>query len=162
MCSPRTLRSKISSTSLNSWKPTRVPSMASVSKSSWEASSSRRLRRPFSVSTGALLHRYAPIGEDFCKCFPSLGFVTGGGAGYDNIDTAAFSEEGVYYCNTPQAVAEPTADSTSILILSTLRNVISYDRNARKGKWREGLALGTNPRDAKWVLFALQNTHWSD
>lgn len=100
------------------------------------------------VSSGGLLHRIKPIGQEFCKCFPQLRFLTGGGAGFDNINTAALSESGVYYCNTPQAVAEPTADAASIMILSTLRNIISYDRNTRKGKWKEGLALGTNPRDA--------------
>lgn len=98
------------------------------------------------VSSGGLLHRIKPIGKEFCQCFPNLRFLTGGGAGYDNIDTGALSESGVYYCNTPQAVAEPTADAASIMILSTLRNIISYDRNTRKGKWKEGLALGTNPR----------------
>lgn len=100
------------------------------------------------VSTGGLLHKYAPIGSEFCKCFPHLRFLTGGGAGYNNIDVEALSKNGVYYCNTPQAVAEPTADCASTMILSVLRNFISYDRNVRKGKWKEGLALGTNPRDA--------------
>ncbi|KAK9896785.1 D-3-phosphoglycerate dehydrogenase [Cystobasidium minutum MCA 4210] len=100
------------------------------------------------VSTGGLLHKYAPIGQEFVDCFPQLRFLTGGGAGYNNIDTEALSKNGVYYCNTPQAVAEPTADCASTMILCVLRNFISYDRNTRKGKWKEGLAQGTNPRDA--------------
>lgn len=96
-----------------------------------------------------MLHKYKPIGKDFCQCFPHLGFLTGGGAGFDNINTAALSEAGVYYCNTPQPVAEPTADAASIMILSSLRNVITYDRQTRRGNFRQGLELGTNPRDAK-------------
>lgn len=97
---------------------------------------------------GALLHRYTPVGEEFCNCFPHLAFLTSGGAGYDNIDTKVMSEHGVYYCNTPEAVAVPTADAASTMILMALRNFISYDRNVRKGKWKEGTSLGTNPRDA--------------
>jgi glyoxylate reductase len=100
------------------------------------------------VSLGGLLHKYKPISTDFVKCFPTLHFLTGGGAGFDNIDTKALSEHGTYYCNTPQAVAIPTADTASIMILSALKNIISYDRATRRGKWTEGTIPGTNPKDA--------------
>ena len=70
------------------------------------------------------------------------------GAGFDNIDTKALSSAGVYYCNTPESVSIPTADSASVLILTTLKSTIQGDRNVRRGKWSEGVPKGMNPKGA--------------
>lgn len=108
-----------------------------------------------SVSLQGFLHRYKPIDAQFCDALPSVRFVTGGGAGYDNIDTGALSSRGVYYCNTPQAVATPTADSASVLILAVLKNVIYADRNVRKGRWGTDVPFGLNPKGATLGIWGM-------
>jgi glyoxylate reductase len=66
--------------------------------------------------------------------------VTSFGAGYDSINVDDCTRHGVFVCNTPEAVCEPTAEFTIGMILDTLRTITWRDRQLR-----------TNP-DYDWGL----------
>jgi lactate dehydrogenase-like 2-hydroxyacid dehydrogenase len=72
--------------------------------------------------------------ECFCKV----------GAGYDAVDLEYFNSRGTWIANAPNAVTVPTAEWTVSLILATVKGVGVADRNARRGKWREGMGLQSN------------------
>jgi len=107
------------------------------------------------ISLQGFLHKYKPIDGEFLDALPSVRFLTGAGAGFDNIDTQALSSRGVYYCNTPDAVSTPTADSASILILAVLKNIIFADRNVRKGRWGTDVPFGMNPKGATLGIWGM-------
>jgi len=61
------------------------------------------------------------------------------------------TEEGIWFCNTRNAVAEPTADMAIILTLATVRDTSRSETGLKEGKWRgdhvpskdpSGLTLG--------------------
>lgn len=70
---------------------------------------------------------------------PKLEMVTSGGAGFDHINLADLNACGTKYCNTPGAVAGPTAELTATFILSLLRQTHKADMVVRNGNWgRDG------------------------
>jgi glyoxylate reductase len=60
--------------------------------------------------------------------------------GYDNIDVAAASEQGVTVTNTPDVLTEATAELTWALILAATRRIAEGERLVRRGAWK-GWAL---------------------
>lgn len=91
------------------------------------------------LAFGFTLHAIRPINSEVLKpIISSLRMVTGGGAGFDHVDADNLSKSGVYYANTPKAVARPTANLASILILATIRQVIGGDNIVRTTKWYPG------------------------
>ena len=55
------------------------------------------------------------------------------------------TNEGIYFCNTVDAVAEATADMAMFLTLATLRNTSAAEKSAKSGKWRNGLVPVRDP-----------------
>lgn len=55
--------------------------------------------------------------------------------GYNNIDIAAATANGVIVTNTPDVLTDATADLTWALILATARRVVEGDRLVRSGRW---------------------------
>lgn len=76
---------------------------------------------------------------------PSCKIVTSASAGYNEFDVDWMSRQGMYFCNTVDAVAEATADMAIFLILAALRNTSLAEKNARAGKWRGGCVPATDP-----------------
>lgn len=67
--------------------------------------------------------------------------------GYDNIDTAAATRNGIAVTNTPGVLTETTADLAFALLLSVARRIPEADRFVRNGKftgWLPGLMLGAD------------------
>lgn len=52
---------------------------------------------------------------------------------------------GIYFCNTIDAVSEPTADMAIFLILATVRNTTLAEKQARGGQWKTGLTPSQDP-----------------
>ncbi|QRW15111.1 D-isomer specific 2-hydroxyacid dehydrogenase, NAD binding domain [Ceratobasidium sp. AG-Ba] len=77
----------------------------------------------------------------------TLKLVVTSSAGYDHIDVDYLSQKGAYLANSPAAVAEPTAMTTLMLILQTVRNTTHAEMTLRRGKWRAGLELTDDIRD---------------
>jgi D-3-phosphoglycerate dehydrogenase / 2-oxoglutarate reductase len=59
------------------------------------------------------------------------------GTGIDSIDKEACKTRGILVCNTPGAFTDPVADTVMGYILSFARNIISIDRDMKKGNWRK-------------------------
>ena len=94
----------------------------------------------------AILVVGTPIDEEifqtakpYCKIFAAHG------VGYDNIDVAGATKQGVWVSNTPDVVTGPTADHAWTLLLSTARRVVECDRFVRSGKkgWGPTNMIGT-------------------
>ncbi|PWV74813.1 glyoxylate reductase [Prauserella marina] len=67
--------------------------------------------------------------------------------GFDNVDVAAATANGVLVCNTPGVLTEATADLAMLLILATARRCVEADEFTRSGRfegWRPELLLGAD------------------
>jgi len=67
--------------------------------------------------------------------------------GYNNIDVAAATANGIMVGNTPGVLTDATADIAMLLILGTARRVVEADRLVREGRfhgWEPELMLGTD------------------
>lgn len=70
------------------------------------------------------------------------------GVGYDNVDLAACTEQGIAVYITPGGVVRPVAESIVLLVLALSHNLVRKDRLVRQGRWAESTArLGREPRD---------------
>ncbi|KAJ7104580.1 D-isomer specific 2-hydroxyacid dehydrogenase [Mycena crocata] len=72
----------------------------------------------------------SPLAKKGCR------FFSGGGAGYDDVDTEWMASAGAYYCNTPTAITISTANGALMLILAATRAISQGDIYTRTGKWR--------------------------
>lgn len=57
------------------------------------------------------------------------------GVGYDAIDTAAATEQGIVVCNTPGVLDEAVADFTFTMLLGIARRLHVGHDNLRRGVW---------------------------
>lgn len=67
--------------------------------------------------------------------------------GFDNVDVAAATANGILVCNTPGVLTEATADLAMLLILATARRCVEADEFVRSGRfegWRPELLLGAD------------------
>jgi D-3-phosphoglycerate dehydrogenase / 2-oxoglutarate reductase len=64
-----------------------------------------------------------------CRCLVRLGI------GYDNVDVAAASEQGMLVCNVPNYCVEDVAEHALALLLASVRRVARQDRWIREGRW---------------------------
>ena len=55
------------------------------------------------------------------------------------------TKSGIWFCNTIDAVSEASADMTIFLILATVRNTTLAEKQARQGKWKQGLTPSQDP-----------------
>jgi glyoxylate reductase len=58
--------------------------------------------------------------------------------GYDHVDIKEAEKRKIIVTNTPNVLANTTADLTFSLILSVARNIVNADRHVRKGNWKFG------------------------
>ncbi len=70
---------------------------------------------------------------------PKLQMVVRAGAGYDTIDVAHCSKQGIYVTNCPGKNATAVAELTLALILSIDRRIAEGVQLLKEGKWNKGL-----------------------
>lgn len=58
--------------------------------------------------------------------------------GYDHVDIKEAEKRKIIVTNTPNVLANTTADLTFSLILSAARNIVDADNHVRKGNWKFG------------------------
>jgi phosphoglycerate dehydrogenase-like enzyme len=76
-----------------------------------------------------------------------LAVVARWGVGYDRIDTAAFTQNGIALAITPNAVRTPVAEAIFTLMLAVAKNLRTQDNVVRAGQWRAALPrMGVNLR----------------
>ena len=70
------------------------------------------------------------------------------GVGYDNVDLAACTEQGIAVYITPGGVVRPVAESIVLLVLALSHRLLHKDRMLRQRRWAESTQrLGREPRD---------------
>ncbi|ANB11147.1 Gor1p [Sugiyamaella lignohabitans] len=88
------------------------------------------------------------IDEEIVSHFPpSLKYICHNGAGYDLVQVEYLTKRGIQLSNTPDAVANATADTAVYLILSALRNFSRLSEELRKGNWLGTVPLAREPKD---------------
>lgn len=91
---------------------------------------------------------YEPFDEDLLGALaPDCKIIASASAGFNEFDVNWMASEGIWFCNTVNAVAEATADMAMFLTLAILRNTSVAERSARTGTWRraEGLVPARDP-----------------
>ncbi len=81
-----------------------------------------------------LLPREVMLQLPQCRCIVRLGI------GYDNVDVATATEQGILVCNTPTYCIDDVADHTLALLLAGARHLARQDRAIRAGHWERTLA----------------------
>lgn len=85
---------------------------------------------------------FEPFDRDLLKALaPGCRVIASASAGYNEFDVEWMASEGIYFCNTVNAVAEATADMAIFLTLAALRNTTNAEKSARSGTWRKGANL---------------------
>lgn len=85
---------------------------------------------------------YEPFDQDLLKALvPGCEIICSASAGYNEFDVDWMAADGMYFCNTVDAVAEATADMSMFLTLATLRNTSAAEASAKAGTWRDGGGL---------------------
>lgn len=59
------------------------------------------------------------------------------GVGYDHVDVPAARELGILVGNTPDILADSTADLTFALLLAVARNLVQSSQHVRSGRWTD-------------------------
>ena len=89
---------------------------------------------------------YEPFDEDLLGGLgPDCKIIVSASAGFNEFDVDWMTRAGMWFCNTVEAVSEPTADMAMFLILAVTRNTTLAEKQAREGKWKEGLTPSQDP-----------------
>lgn len=89
---------------------------------------------------------YEPYDEELLAALvPGCEIIVSASAGYNEFDIDWMTSAGIIFCNTVDAVSEATADMALFLILATVRNTSKAERQARQGRWKEGLTPSQDP-----------------
>jgi glyoxylate reductase len=69
---------------------------------------------------------------------PNLKLISCYSVGYDHVDICGAAKRKIKVTNTPNVLANATADLTFSLILTAARNIVNADRHVRDGDWKFG------------------------
>jgi glyoxylate reductase len=94
------------------------------------------LRKAVADCQGLLCTISDTIDAGLLEAAPHLKIVANYGVGFNNIDVAQASRQGILVTNTPGVLTDATADLTMALILSVGRRVVEGDRMVRGGGFR--------------------------
>ncbi len=78
---------------------------------------------------------YAKVTRRVMQALPELRIAVKYGVGYDNLDTVAAAELGIYTVNVPDYCVEEVALQALSLILSALRRIPSCTNELKRGRW---------------------------
>jgi D-3-phosphoglycerate dehydrogenase len=82
-----------------------------------------------------MLVSYAHVTRRVMAALPSLKVVVKYGVGYDNLDTTAASELGIYTVNVPDYCMEEVALQSMALIMEGLRYTFYFSSEVKSGRW---------------------------
>ncbi|MFT4257932.1 MAG: D-glycerate dehydrogenase [Pseudoxanthomonas sp.] len=86
---------------------------------------------------GALVTLVERIGAAEIADAPRLRAIANVAVGYDNLDIAALSEQGIVATNTPDVLTETTADLGFALLMAAARRITEAERWLRDGHWNK-------------------------
>ncbi|PVH76156.1 D-3-phosphoglycerate dehydrogenase [Cadophora sp. DSE1049] len=84
-------------------------------------------------------------GELFAPLVPDCKIIVSASAGYNEFPVDWMTENGIWFCNTRNAVSEPTADLALFLTLAVCRDTTRAEKSARNGLWRNDHVPCTDP-----------------
>lgn len=90
----------------------------------------------------AVIVRVADLDRDVLTRADRLKVIAKHGAGLDNVDVEAATDNGIIVCNTPRANARSVAEHAILLLLTVRRNLIAADRHVRNGGWDRAAFAG--------------------
>ncbi len=76
------------------------------------------------------------VDDELLEGAPRLVVVSNMATGFDNIDVAAASRQGVLVTRTPGVLSETVADFTFALLLAAARRITEAERYVRAGRWK--------------------------
>ncbi len=85
--------------------------------------------------TGLITLLSDDINSNVLKRLPNLKVIAQYAVGYDNIDIATASQQGIIVTNTPGVLTETTADLAWALLMAASRRIVEADRYIREKKW---------------------------
>ena len=89
---------------------------------------------------------YEPFDEELLKpLVPHCKLFVSASAGYNEFDVDWMTKNKMYFCNTRNAVSEPTADLAIFFILAVLRDTLRAERQVQEGAWRGTLSPTRDP-----------------
>ena len=103
------------------------------------------LREPMKTAD-AIIVRATRIDRAFLDNAPMLRICARHGVGYDAVDVKALTERGIPLTVTPDANALSVAEHALMLMLTTARRTLDYDRNTKALDW------GPKPSLKTWDL----------
>ncbi|KUJ07910.1 D-3-phosphoglycerate dehydrogenase [Mollisia scopiformis] len=86
-------------------------------------------------------------GEFFTPLVPECKIVVSASAGYNEFPVNWLTDKGIWFCNTRNAVSEPTADMALFLTLAVCRDTTRAENSVRNGLWRNNHVPCTDPSD---------------
>ncbi len=78
---------------------------------------------------------HAHLGADIMDAFPNLGLVANYGVGFDTIDVAYASANGIAVTNTPDVLTDDVADLAIGMLLALSRDIVGASDWVRSGNW---------------------------
>jgi lactate dehydrogenase-like 2-hydroxyacid dehydrogenase len=87
---------------------------------------------------------YEPF-DYFEYLLPDLKIVVSASAGYNEFPVEWMTKNGIWFCNTRNAISVPTADMAIFLTLAVVRDMSRSEKSARTGLWRNDHVPCTDP-----------------
>lgn len=87
------------------------------------------------------------VTADVIKRAPTLKMIANLAVGYNNIDTEAAREAGIIVTNTPDVLADTTADLAFLLMMMAARRTLEGARTLYQGQWKGWQVLGMTGKD---------------
>lgn len=88
-----------------------------------------------------LVDAVCPVSRRVIENMPNLRLIHSEGVGYNQIDTAAANEKGIFVCNNAGVNSAAVAEQSILLMLGLLRRLAEGDQLVRAGKQAEAKIL---------------------
>lgn len=106
-----------------------------------------------SKDADAILTMYANIDKELISNLEKCKIIARYGIGVDNIDIETATEKGIYITNVPAYCLNEVSDHTLGLMLTSLRNIITYSNLVKSGE----ISMSGNPKNFGKLVRRLQN-----
>lgn len=93
------------------------------------------LKKNLRDAEGFIVRNMTKVNLDLLREAKSLKVIGRAGAGYDNIDVAAASQQGIVICYSPEENAVSVAEHVFGLLLALARKIPAADRSVKNGGW---------------------------
>ena len=92
--------------------------------------------------TAIAFRGHSALGAEIIDALPNLGLIANYGVGYDTIDVAHATANGIRVSNTPDVLTEDVADLAVGMVLAQSRGMVGASDWVRSGNWEKNGAFG--------------------